>query len=180
PDKNAPTESAGSFANRNIANTYVWTADGGFFAETTSTVDVVTQTTGGSYTVSGAVTGHVEATFEVAGIGAGFQLDASIGGGTTVTRHRSRQATRSHSLDITVNPGRDLQKRDKDSKPLYDQSGKPVLTPGKVDAYRFMTFYLGQDTTNFDDFYNKVIDPTWLAGSNDPAATALRQAQHST
>ncbi|WP_197371087.1 LamG-like jellyroll fold domain-containing protein, partial [Streptomyces clavuligerus] len=180
PDAKQPTATADSYANRNIANTYVWTADGGFFAETTSTVDVVTQTTGGSYTVSGAVTGHVEATFEVAGIGAGFQLDASIGGGTTVTRHRSRQATRSHSLDITVNPGRDLQKRDKDSKPLYDQSGKPVLTPGKVDAYRFMTFYLGQDTTNFDDFYNKVADPTWLAGSNDPAATALRQAQHST
>ncbi|WP_009998746.1 LamG domain-containing protein [Streptomyces clavuligerus] len=179
PDKNAPTESAGSFANRNIANTYVWTADGGFFAETTSTVDVVTQTTGGSYTVSGAVTGHVEATFEVAGIGAGFQLDASIGGGTTVTRHRSRQATRSHSLDITVNPGRDLQKRDKDSKPLYDQSGKPVLTPGKVDAYRFMTFYLGQDTTNFDDFYNKVIDPTWLTDSTEASANALRQAQQS-
>ncbi|GLF95223.1 laminin G domain-containing protein [Streptomyces yaizuensis] len=178
PDKNPPSQSQDAFANRNIANTYVWTADGGFFAESTSTVDVVTQTTGGSYSLSGSVTASVDIGFEIAGVGAGIQFDASIGGGMTVTRHSSKESTRTHSLDITCNPTRDLQKYDTAGKPQYD-AGKPVLVPGKVDAYRFMTFYLGQDNTHFDDFYNKVADPTWLANSNDAAAAALRQARQS-
>ncbi|MFE0422493.1 LamG-like jellyroll fold domain-containing protein [Streptomyces sp. NPDC058953] len=176
--KKQPTESAGSFANRNIVNTYVWTADGGFFSETTGTTDVVTQTTGGSYSFSGAGTFSMETSFEVAGIGVGLQFDASLGGGMTVTRQRSTEATRSHSLEVTCNLSRDIQKY-VDGKAQYDAANKPVLTVGKVDAYRFMTFYLGQDTGNFDDFYHKVVDPTWLANSTEPHATALRQAQHS-
>ncbi|MER6913331.1 LamG domain-containing protein [Streptomyces sp. NPDC000594] len=179
PDKSAPSQSQDAFANRNIANTYVWTADGGFFAESTSTVDVVTQTTGGSYSLSGSVTASVDIGFEIAGVGAGVQFDASVGGGMTVTRHRSKESTRTHSLDIVCNPTRDLQQYDSAGKPQYDTTGKPLLAPGKVDAYRFMTFYLGQDNTHFDDFYNKVADPTWLAGSNDAAAAALRQARQS-
>ncbi|QDY81389.1 LamG domain-containing protein [Streptomyces qinzhouensis] len=179
PDKNPPDQATSAFANRNIANTYVWTADGGFFAETTGTVDVITQTTGGSYSLSGAVTLGMEIGFEVAGIGAGFQMDASIGGGMTTTRHRSKESTRTHSLDVECNPTRDLQQYDTAGKPQYDTKGKPILAPGKVDAYRFMTFYLGQDNTHFDDFYNKVADPTWLANSNDAAAAALRQARQS-
>ncbi|MFL0021367.1 LamG-like jellyroll fold domain-containing protein [Streptomyces sp. NBUL23] len=179
PDKNPPDQATAAFANRNIANTYVWTADGGFFAETTSTTDVVTQTTGGSYSLSGAVTLGLEIGFEVAGVGAGFQMDASIGGGMTTTRHRSKESTRTHSLDVTCDPTRDLQKYDNNGKPQYDTKGEPILAPGKVDAYRFMTFYLGQDNTHFDDFYNKVADPTWLANSNDAAAAALRQARQS-
>ncbi|RPK69229.1 hypothetical protein EES43_00230 [Streptomyces sp. ADI96-02] len=179
PDKNPPDQATSAFANRNIANTYVWTADGGFFAETTGTVDVVTQTTGGSYSLSGSVTLGLEIGFGVAGVGAGFQLDASVGGGMTTTRHRSKESTRTHSLDVECHPNRDLQQYDPVGKPQYDAKGKPLLAPGKVDAYRFMTFYLGQDTTHFDDFYNKVADPTWLANSNDAAAAALRQARQS-
>ncbi|MFI5617836.1 LamG-like jellyroll fold domain-containing protein [Streptomyces sp. NPDC051567] len=178
-EKAQPVGSAGSFANRNIANTYVWTADGGFFAETTGTVDVVTETTGGSYSLSGAVTGSLEVGFDVAGVGVGLQFDASLGGGMTTTRHRSREATRSHSLDVTCNPSGDLQRYDSAGKAEYTTAGLPVLVPGKVDAYRFMTFYLGQDTSHFNDFYNKVADPIWLETSNDPNAAALREARHS-
>nr|WP_238937378.1 RICIN domain-containing protein [Streptomyces clavuligerus] len=153
PDKNAPTESAGSFANRNIANTYVWTADGGFFAETTSTVDVVTQTTGGLLhrlrSRHRPRRGHLRS-----------------------RRHRRRlPARRLHRRrhdrhPPPLPPGHPLpqprhhrQPRPRPpetgqgtANPLYDQSGKPVLTPGKVDAYRFMTFLpSARDTTNFDD-----------------------------
>ncbi|WP_405639859.1 LamG-like jellyroll fold domain-containing protein [Streptomyces uncialis] len=179
PDRKQPTESAGSFANRNIVNTYVWTADGGFFAESTGTVDVVTETAGGSYSVTGAVTASLEGGFEVMGVGIGFQMDGSVGGGTTVTRSRAKEATRSHNLDVTCNPTRDLQKYKDDGTAEYDTKGNPVLVPGKVDAYRFMSFYLGQDIANFDDFYNKVVDPTWIANNPGAAAGALRQARQS-
>jgi hypothetical protein len=62
---------------------------------------------------------------------------------------------------------------------VYDAAGRPVPVPGQVDAYRFLTFYLGETSANFDDFYRKVVDPIWLQGSNAPDAAALRQAQQS-
>ncbi|MEU1723352.1 hypothetical protein [Nonomuraea sp. NPDC005692] len=54
-----------------------------------------------------------------------------------------------------------------------------MLVPGKVDAYRFLTFYLGESSANFDDFYNKVVDPMWLTNSSEANAAALRQARQS-
>ncbi|GLF95112.1 LamG domain-containing protein [Streptomyces yaizuensis] len=178
PDAKPDTESAGAFANRNIANAYVWTADGGFFSETTGTIDVVNETVSGSYSWTNKVTASLEINILISGAGVGYQMDATFGGGYSQTRRRSQETSRGHSLDVICKPNRDLQKYKADGTPEY-VNDKPVLVPGKVDAYRFMTFYLAQDTTHFDDFYNKVIDPTWLAGSNDANATALRQARQS-
>ncbi|MEW1552306.1 LamG domain-containing protein, partial [Streptomyces tsukubensis] len=177
PDTKPDTESASAFANRNIANTYVWTADGGFFSETTGTIDVVTETVSGTYTVNNKTAASIDVNIVLSGVGNGFTFDATLGGGYSATRRRSQETSRGHSLDVICKPNRDLQKYKADGTPEYDTGGKPVLVPGKVDAYRFMTFYLAQDTTHFDDFYNKVIDPTWLANSNDANATALRQAR---
>ncbi|RIK70441.1 hypothetical protein DCC62_22730 [candidate division KSB1 bacterium] len=56
---------------------------------------------------------------------------------------------------------------------------KPKKWPGKVNAYRFMTFYLEPKPENFDAFFNKVVDPIWIAQSDDPNAAALREAQQS-
>ncbi|MFE7131708.1 LamG-like jellyroll fold domain-containing protein [Streptomyces sp. NPDC057638] len=178
PEAKPDTESAGAFASRNIANTYVWTADGGFFSETTGTIDVVTETVSGSYTVNNKTVASLDVNLVISGVGNGFTFDATLGGGYSRTRRRSQEASRGHSLDVICKPNRDLQKYQADGTPAY-VNGKPVLVPGKVDAYRFMTFYLAQDTTHFDDFYNKVIDPTWLANSNDANANALRQARQS-
>ena len=61
----------------------------------------------------------------------------------------------------------------------YDAKGKIIKRPGKVDAYRFMTFYLEPSKENFEDFFNKVVDPIWLAQSSEPNAVALRQANQS-
>ncbi|MFF2025020.1 LamG-like jellyroll fold domain-containing protein [Streptomyces sp. NPDC058171] len=179
PDAKPDPESAGAFANRNIANTYVWTADGGFFSETTGTIDVVNETVSGSYSWTNKTTASLEINVLISGAGVGYQFDATFGGGYSQTRRRSRETSRGHSLDVICKPNRDLQKYKADGTPEYDADNKPVLVPGKVDAYRFMTFYLAQDTTHFDDFYNKVIDPTWLANSNDANAGALRQARQS-
>ncbi|PJF20302.1 MAG: hypothetical protein CUN56_16855, partial [Phototrophicales bacterium] len=59
------------------------------------------------------------------------------------------------------------------------QGNNPVSHPGKVDAYRFMTFYLEPQSSNFEDLFGKVIDPIWLEQSNHPNAIALRQANQS-
>ncbi|MFJ2190043.1 hypothetical protein ACIOJE_19245 [Kitasatospora sp. NPDC087861] len=163
------------FSRRDLVNTYVWTAAGGFFAETTETTDVVSETTSGSYSLSGSV----GTSFQLAGIGISAQLDASVGGGMTATHARGKEATRSFGLNVEVNPARNLQRYDQDRKPVFDQDGQPVKVPGKVDAYRFLSFYLGEDSEHFDSFFHKVVDPIWLAIGNDPNAAALRQARQS-
>ncbi|MGG2459794.1 LamG-like jellyroll fold domain-containing protein [Streptomyces sp. RGM 3693] len=167
------------FSRRDLVNTYVWTADGGFFAETTETTDAVTETTSGSYSLSGSVGTSVGTAFEVMGVGINAQLDASIGGGMTVTRARGKEATRSFGLNVQCAPSGNLQQYDGHRKPVFDSDGQPVNTPGKVDAYRFLSFYLGEDTEHFDTFFHKVVDPAWLANATDPNAAALRQARQS-
>ena len=52
--------------------------------------------------------------------------------------------------------------------------------PGKVDAFRFMTFYLEPKLDNFEDLFGKVVDPIWLEESTHPNAVALRQANQAT
>ncbi|MFI9201143.1 LamG-like jellyroll fold domain-containing protein [Streptomyces sp. NPDC053048] len=167
------------FSRRDLVNTYVWTADGGFFAETTETADAVSETTSGSYSLSGSVGASVGTSFDVMGVGVNAQLDASVGGGMTVTRARGKQATRSFGLNVTCAPSGNVQQYDANRKPVFDADGKPVNAPGKVDAYRFLSFYLGEDTEHFDTFFHKVVDPAWLENGTDPNAAALRQARQS-
>jgi hypothetical protein len=58
---------------------------------------------------------------------------------------------------------------------ITDFKDRPIMPGVKVDRYRFMTFYLDGSERNFDEFFNYVVDPEWLA-SNDEEARALRQA----
>ncbi|MDT0447494.1 LamG-like jellyroll fold domain-containing protein [Streptomyces hesseae] len=175
----AGSKAGAGFSRRDLVNTYVWTADGGFFAETTETTDSVSETTSGSYSLSGSVGTSVGTSFDVMGIGINAQLDASIGGGMTATRARGKDASRSFGLSVACAPSGNLQQYDANRKPVFDADGKPVNAPGKVDAYRFLSFYLGEDTEHFDAFFHKVVDPTWLENAGDPNAAALRQARQS-
>lgn len=170
---------AAAFSHRDLVNTYVWTAQGGFFAESTEATDAVSETTSGSYTYSSMFGGSFDLTFGALGLGWSVHLDASRGGGFSVTRAKSKESTRSFGLDVQCAPSGDLQRRDTTGKPVYDAAGQPVLVPGKVDAYRFLTFYLGETSANFDDFYHKVVDPAWFQSSSAPDAAALRQARQS-
>lgn len=166
---------AEGFSRRDIVNTYVWTADGGFFAETTATTDTVTETTSGSYRFNGAVTGGLDFGVKVFGVGIGFQMDAALGGGFSHTRSKSKESTRAFSLNVHVDTPGDMQEYNDQSVPQFNTDGTPKEVPGRVDAYRFMTFYLDSDKSNFEDFYGKVVDPRWLA-SDDPNALALSQS----
>ncbi|MFJ3876950.1 LamG-like jellyroll fold domain-containing protein [Streptomyces sp. NPDC090077] len=176
PDRKGRDE-AGVYSRRDLVNTYVWSADGGFFAETTETTDVVTETTSGSYRFNGMGTMGISGDFKAFGIGIGFQVDAALGGGINRTRSKAKESTRTFGLNVMVDTPGDMQKYDKDGNPEYE-NGTAVEVPGRVDAYRFMTFYLDSDKANFEDFYGKVVDRQWLEGA-DPNAAALRQARQS-
>ncbi|WP_306361437.1 LamG-like jellyroll fold domain-containing protein [Nocardia sp. CC227C] len=175
----AATEVAKSFARRDLANTYVWTAAGGFFAETSETTDVVSETMASSYTTGWKASGGGGLSFGVFGAGASINFELSGGASHSTTQSKSKDATRGFGLDVSCGPSGDLNRYDTGGKLVFDAAGRPTKVPGKVDAYRFMTFYLGSDKANFEDFYGKVVDPVWLAQSQDANAAALRQAQHS-
>ena len=182
-DHRPPTELPDKFAKRNLVNTYVWTADGGFFAETTETTDVRTETTSGSFSFGGSVGGNFSTDVEIFSVGFSLEFEASLGGSYSTSRTSDKESEKSFSVDISVDPPGDLQvyhpKPGGGMERQYDDDGNGVNAPGKVDAYRFMTFYLDSDKDNFEDLYNKVVDPIWLAESDHPNATALRQANQS-
>ncbi|MFJ8209175.1 LamG-like jellyroll fold domain-containing protein [Streptomyces sp. NPDC096033] len=177
-DKEKQQHEAAGLSRRDIVNTYVWSADGGFFAESTGTTDVVTETTSGSYHFNGLASVGLSTSFEIFGVGLGFQAETSLGGSITRSRSTSKESTRSFSLEVAVDTPGDMQKYDEYFKPVFDADGNPVEIPGRVDAYRFMTFYLDADRANFEDFYGKVVDSAWL-DSGDRNALALKQAQQS-
>ncbi|WP_440102849.1 LamG-like jellyroll fold domain-containing protein [Streptosporangium sp. H16] len=175
-DRNANSSTPDKFSHRDLVNTYVWTAKGGFFAETTQATDAVTQTHSGTYAFKTSESFSVDFTIKALGVGLAGNIDASVGGSTSVTRSRAKDVSRTFGLTVDCAPSGDLQRYD-NGKPVFTAQGKPVLVPGKVDAYRFLTFYLGESSANFDDFFHKVVDPIWLANSGAPDAAALRQAR---
>ncbi|MFJ5546808.1 LamG-like jellyroll fold domain-containing protein [Streptomyces sp. NPDC093225] len=177
-DEEKQRRDAAGLSRRDIVNTYVWSADGGFFAESTGTTDVVTETNSGSYHFNGLASVGMSTSFEIFGVGVGFQYDASFGGSISSSRSRSKESTRSFSLEVSLDTPGDMQKYDEDYEPVFKPSGDAVEIPGRVDAYRFMTFYLDADRANFEDFYGKVVDGEWL-DSGDRNALALKQAQQS-
>lgn len=175
-----PTELPEKFAKRNLVNTYVWTADGGMFAETTETTDIRTESTSSSFSLNTSATANIEADLKVFGVGVNLEFEASMGGGYSTSRSSDKESEKSFGINVVVDPPGDLQvyqpKPEGGMQRLYDDDGNPVSAAGKVDAYRFMTFYLDSDKNNFEDLYNKVVDPVWLAESDHPNAIALRQA----
>lgn len=168
------------FAKRDIADTFIWTADGGFYAETTETSDIRTDSTSGNFSFSGSIGGTFSADVEIFSIGVGLEFEAALGGGYATSRTRDKESEKTFSMNVGHDVPGDLQiyYRDEDGhlKRRYDQSGKPLDAVGKVDAYRWMSFYLDSDKDNFEDLFHKVVDPVWLEESDHPNAIALRQA----
>ena len=163
------------YAKRNLVNTYVWTADGGFFAETIETSDVKSETTSGSFSFSGGIGGGFSTDVEIFSIGFSLEFEAAIGGSLNLTKSRTKETENAFSIEVDVDTPGDLQGYTKDAEGNYQGDGRNV--PGKVDAYRFMTFYLDSVKENFEDLFAKVVDPIWLEQSDHPNAVAMRQAQ---
>ena len=169
---------------RNIINTYVWTADGGLFAETQQTMDVRQELIGGSYQFKGIAGIFTDLKFKIGGAGFKLEADAMFGGHLNLEVKKSQDSKNSFGLNVNLDKvERDLYRRDWDSSdPEIILSGDPSnpvpsKTPGKVDAYRFMTFYLEPKSDYRDLFFSRVVDPIWLEQSDDPAAAALREAR---
>ncbi len=164
-------------ARRSLVNTYVWTADGGFFAESTETAEVREETVGGEFSLGLSLGTARDLDIDFGSVAVSFGMEASAGGSMNASMTRARDAEKAFGIEMKVDPPGDLQAYDKNLKRIYDKStGEAVIVPGKVDGYRFMTFYVEPSVENFDVFVNRVVDPRWLAESSHPNAGAIRQA----
>jgi len=169
---------AGDKPRLNMVNQYVWTAAGGFFAEKESATAVRQESHSGVYSFKWNLgfTTAGKFLFGGPGITTGFYFDASLLGGTqwTITVKKTKTESKSFSLDVSANPDGFLRRyQQKDGKTLYSEKS----VPGKVDTYRFFSFYLSPEEEHFDHFFSKVVDKQWLKLSDDPRAAALREAQ---
>ncbi len=168
--------------NRDLVNTYVWSADGGLYAESNETMEVQTETAGGSYefTGKGGVGGSIQTT--IFGAAIEFELNALFVGHHKVAINKSKESNSSFQMGVNLDKvERDLYMRDENKIVLLDKSDplhpRPIKHPYKVDAYRFMTFYLEESSDHFDTFFEKVVDPIWIEQSDSPAAIALRETR---
>ncbi|NEQ67038.1 MAG: hypothetical protein F6K21_16330 [Symploca sp. SIO2D2] len=175
-------------AVHNLVNTYVWTADGGFFAESTEVMESVQESSTSSYFFQGMGGVALDLNLQV-GFALKIEMDALFGGHVETIKTKGKETEKSFSIAVEAEPESDIQlyvntdaEREKyagrtnEGGGAYDEQGNPISRPGKVDAYRFLSFYLEPTKNNFEDFFNKVVDPIWLEQSDAPNAAALRQA----
>jgi hypothetical protein len=152
-------------AKRSLANTYVWTASGGLYAEEEQTASTQEQSEGGSYYFLGQVGMYLDVSIAGSGWGIGVEADLLFGAHLDVSVTKSNQSSRSFGLNVQLEVESNVS----------DATGNPI--PGKVDAYRFMSFYLAPASAHAEFFYATVVDQEWLAAANDPNAIALRMAR---
>jgi Concanavalin A-like lectin/glucanases superfamily len=150
---------------RSLVNTYVWTADGGLYAEEEQTASVQEQSEGGSYYLLFQYGAYLDLRMGSTGWGVGVEADLLFGGHVDVAVSKSQQSSRSFGLSVHLEGESDL----------LDAEGRPI--GGKVDAYRFMTFYLAPASDHSAFFFSNVVDQDWLSTATDPNAIALRMAR---
>jgi len=159
-------------ARKGIVNTYVWTAEGGLYKDEEEYGSVYGESHAGEYEFKGmgGLIGDGKGAFF--GIGFYAEVDFLVGGHIEVTVLKKREDSRSFGVEVELEADRFLKRW------LGDASEEPYSRtpcPGKVNGYRFMTFYLPPDQANAEAFQDRVIDDVWLARSDEPNAVALRE-----
>ena len=165
---------------RSLANTYVWSAAGGVYKEEYGTIDQFSESRSGttSLTLNGGVEIEAKATGPAGGFYASF--DSLLSTSIEMTVSRNSATSYAYALTASADPTGFLR------APIIEiEDGSPVLkgytdgsAPGKVDTYRYMTFFLSPSKANFDQL-SRVIDPNWLQTSAQANAAALREATES-
>ncbi|PWY97402.1 hypothetical protein BCV70DRAFT_202911 [Testicularia cyperi] len=155
---------------RNICNSYVWTAHGGTYQETHSSMDLVQTEVGGSYGVTSGLGGSFEAEVNIAGVLVTGNVDAMVSTHYNVSMAKTKESESSFELEVEMPDAVDIRE---------EKGGKMVKRPGAVDAYRWMSFWLEPSVEATDVFFQKVVDPTWLQDPSDSNARVLQELQTS-
>ncbi len=153
-----------SISKRNIVNEYDWAATGGYRSKSLSYATSVAESIGGSFNFQG-----------MAGVALGdpiwgtFELNVLAGAHIEKAFTKNQESTSSFELAVEANiEGKEI---------LDSQLNNIDSNSSKVDYYKWKTLYLEPSKENFDDFYDRVVDPKWLSGDN-VYAERLREARN--
>jgi hypothetical protein len=156
---------------RDMVNTYVWAAGGGTYAESEgfSTEIGETYTLGRSQEIGVGV--NLSLFFTIFSVGVTIEGEYQHVFGRSYSTSKSLVRSRALKLEIEAAPDPFMFK--------YHENGEfgPDPVPGKVDGYRFMTFFLANRGENAAKLFDEVIDQAWLRSSQAPDAAALREAK---
>ena len=163
-------------SKRNIVNTYVWTAGGGLHTEAETTMDSYSESYGAFESDSLNSGVHIDAAGAFV-VGIYQELDALWDIHYEGSSTKTKEENDSFSLEEAVHTDWFLKKPIVEDGQLlgYEKNN----APGKVDAYRFNSFFLAPNQQNFQAFLGQVIDQNWLNNSQTANAVALREATSS-
>lgn len=112
--------------------------------------------------------------FDLGPVGLHFEFEVMGGTGWTITVDKDKDQESALELEVDIEPetflGKSLSVKE---EPYFSED--PV--PGKVDTYRFATYYLAPKPENTAAFLSQVVDLEWLELSTDPRAAALREVR---
>ncbi len=164
-----------------LVSRFVWTADGGLHKESQSSAASIAKSYSGTVATGGGGGFHLEGEF-FAKVGFAWSLDVMATHRLDIQVGKTVEHRQTLSIDVAVAGEAFLRAFNPDATAEYGD-GKGAFeqgaAPGKVKAYRFMTFYLPPSLRNSKAF-EKVIDPVWRRLSNAPHAQALRAMDTST
>jgi hypothetical protein len=154
---------------RDMVNTYVWSADGGIYSESEGYSTELTESYSLGQSSEIGVGFKFNLFFTIFGIGVTIEGEVNHSFATAYTTTKSFARNRGLKLEVEAEP-------DPFPYMFKDDEFLPEPVPGKVDGYRFMTFFLANRADNASALFDKVIDQNWLLHSQDPNAAALREA----
>lgn len=171
------------FANqrnlRSLYNNYVWTAAGGLHKEEHSFANSYSETYTGTSSLTFAAGLEFKADIGTPFGGYYIEADTLLGNTWTMTATKVEALSNGFALSCSVSPTNFLP------APILTQEGGnlkfsgygPNAAPGKVDAYRYMSFLLAPAADNFSALA-QVVDQNWLNNSTSASAAAMREAMN--
>ncbi|WP_415401503.1 LamG-like jellyroll fold domain-containing protein [Tateyamaria sp. SN3-11] len=163
---------------RSLYNTYVWTAVGGQSKEELSVANSYSETYTGASSLKFGIGAEIAAKVGTPAGGYYIEADAMLGNTWTMTATKSEATSNGFQLLANVLPTDFLAapKLGKSSSgQLLFEGYETTAAPGKVDAYRYMSFLLAPKAENFTAL-NQVVDANWLNNSTTASANAMREA----
>jgi hypothetical protein len=154
---------------RSMVNTYVWTADGGFYAEEEQFSSIRQESLGGSYHSLEREGVFTDITYAQQ-VGFFFECDALWGSHLNVTVSKSQEDKAAFGLQVEVQGEGYLFEKGEWNEKTQKFNYTSHACPGKVDGYRFMTFYLAPRSNNFDEFLTTAPTPG-RSGKHRPGPT---------
>ncbi len=177
--KENPAYDFGSAQNqRSLYNTYVWTAAGGQSKEELSVANSYSETYTGASSLKIGAGAEIKAKVGTPLGGYYIESDFMLGNTWTMTATKSEATSNGFHLSANVIPTDFLSAPKLGRGPkgeLVFEGYETTAAPGKVDAYRYMSFLLAPKADNFTAL-SQVVDPNWLNSSTTASANAMREA----